>query len=180
MVATTNRFSQIFKQKYQVAIQALKSNEAIFPSLFFHLDFNPQWTNIIYRGWKVIKYASFQTFSWKFNKKGLYHKFALLPKSFSLPFFKAKITQAKNSRNVSSLFLWQIISHYDFCRAKNTQKLTLLTYFTIIERKQAKWTKSIGALYNVWKSFPSGSLYEQYWHKQIRLLTPLLSFWGPS
>ena len=38
MVATTNRFSQIFKQKFQVAIQALKSNEAIFPSLFFHLD----------------------------------------------------------------------------------------------------------------------------------------------
>ena len=73
-------------------------------------------------------------------------------------------------------------------RAKNTQKLTLLTYFTIIERKQAKWTKSIGALYNVWKSFPSGSLYEQYWHKRIRLLTPLATpwvfyvfgEWGPS
>ena len=179
MVAT-NRFSQIFKQKYQVAIQALKSNEAIFPSLFFHLDFNPQWTNIIYRGWKVIKYASFQTFSWKFNKKGLYHKFALLPKSFSLPFFKAKITQAKNAfSETCQVFSFDRLYLITF-RAKNTQKLTLLTYFTIIERKQAKWTKSIGVLYNVWKSFPSGSLYEQYWHKQIRLLTPLLSFWGPS
>ena len=38
-------------------------------------------------------------------------------------------------------------------RAKNTQKLTLLTYFTIIERKQAKWTKSIGFLVVCLKKF---------------------------
>ena len=55
---------------------------------------------------------------------------------------------------------------------QKSQKLTLLTYFTIIERRvREKWTKSNPTLRVVWKSFPWEVLYEQYWHKRIKLLT---------
>ena len=66
-----------------------------------------------------------------FNKKGLYHKFFPLP--FPTFFTKAKIVES-----ACHVFSFDRLSHYPLKAkndAKESQKLTLLTYFTIIERR---------------------------------------------
>ena len=113
---------------------------------------------------------------------------SLCLKAFPTFFSRQKLLKQKMfEKRVKSFPLTDYISLPFWGQKTQSAKLTLLTYFTIIERHskgRSKMNKKYWS-YSVFEKVFRVVLYEQYWHKRIRLLTPLATPWvfgvlGPS